>query len=115
MRLALAIHGINDLPKLRQKILNQEISAAESTGIYSSVVNALLALVFEAADIAVDPSVSKGLVALFHLMQGKEFSGLERATGARICASEKSAELLQALGNLIELQEHCIERFEDFS
>jgi hypothetical protein len=115
MRLALAIHGINDLPKLRQKILNQEISAAESTGIYSSVVNALLALVFEAADIAVDPSVSKGLVALFHLMQGKEFSGLERATGARICASEKSDELLQALGNLIELQEHCIERFEDFS
>lgn len=115
MRLALAIHGINDLPKLRQKILNQKISAAESTGIYSSVVNALLALVFEAADIAVDPSVSKGLVALFHLMQGKEFSGLERATGARICASEKSDELLQALGNLIELQEHCIERFEDFS
>lgn len=114
-RLALAIHSINDLPNIREKILNLEISPAASTVIYSSVINALLALVFEAADIAVDPSVSKELVALFHLMQGKEFAGLERATGARICASEKTPDLLNSLGNLIELQEHCIERFENFS
>ena len=115
MRLALVMHAINDLPSLRQKILNRELSPADSTIAYSSVVNALLALVFEAADIAVDPLVSKELVALFHLMQGKEFAGLERASGARICASEKTPDLLQALGNLIELQEHCIGRFEDFS
>lgn len=37
----------------------------------------------EAADVAADPAVSRLLVALFNLMQGKEFAGQERADGGR--------------------------------
>jgi hypothetical protein len=114
-QLALAIHKINQLPNVRENITRLDVSPAEATKIYSSIINALLSLVFEAADIAVDPFLSKQLVALFHLMQGKEFAGLERATGARICSVGKLPDLIQTMGNLIELQENCISKFESFS
>lgn len=115
IRLALTVHLINDLSSIREKVRQLEMSPTESTGVYSATINALLALVFEVADIAVDPTVSKELVALFFLMQAKEFSGLERATGVRICSSGKSPELVDTLASLIESQENCFERFKAFS
>ncbi len=70
---------------------------------------------FEAADIATDPAISRLLVALFNLMQGKEFAGQERAAGAAAFAAGGTGTQSELdLLHLIELQETCFERFEAF-
>ncbi|MFX5563044.1 nitrate- and nitrite sensing domain-containing protein, partial [Acinetobacter baumannii] len=77
---------------------------------------ALLALVFEAADVAVDPQISRLLVALFNLMQGKEFAGRERAAGAAAFVTGKiTREQEQTIETQIEMQEQALRRFESFA
>ena len=66
-------------------------TAGEATQHFSRVIAALLALVFEAADVAAEPAVSRLLVALFNLMQGKELAGQERASGAAAFAAGGAA------------------------
>lgn len=58
--------------------------------------------------------VSRLLVALFNLMQGKEFAGQERAAGAAAFAGTTGRAGEQGLLHLIEAQEACFERFETF-
>ena len=71
---------------------------------------------FEAADGATDPEISRLLVAMFNFMQGKEFAGQERACGAAAFASGRndSARQQQWL-HLIESQERCFQVFTEFS
>lgn len=114
-RIALALHALDGLPELRAKIAAGRGAPREATERFTLAIGALLGLVFEAADIATDPAISRLLVALFNLMQGKEFAGQERAAGAAAFAAGgtgKQSEL--DLLHLIELQETCFERFEAF-
>lgn len=114
-RIALALHALDGLPELRAKIAAGRGAPREATECFTLAIGALLGLVFEAADIATDPAISRLLVALFNLMQGKEFAGQERAAGAAAFAAGgtgKQSEL--DLLHLIELQETCFERFEAF-
>jgi hypothetical protein len=79
-------------------------------------VRYLLAIVFEAADAALDPRISRILVALFHFMEGKEFAGQERATGAgAIAAGSVDDTTRNRMLRLIEEQERCFEVFEEFA
>ncbi len=114
-RIALALHGLDALPGLRATIAAGRCAPREATQRFTQVIAALLELVFEAADAAADPAISRVLVALFNLMQGKEFAGQERAAGAAAFAAggmgrAPEPDLLQ----LIELQEACLERFATF-
>ncbi len=114
-RIALALHGLDALPGLRPTIAAGRCAPREATQRFTQVIAALLELVFEAADVAADPAISRVLVALFNLMQGKEFAGQERAAGAAAFAAggmgrAPEPDLLQ----LIELQEACLERFATF-
>lgn len=114
-RIALALHGLDALPGLRATIAAGRCAPREATQRFTQVIAALLELVFEAADVAADPAISRVLVALFNLMQGKEFAGQERAAGAAAFAAggmgrAPEPDLLQ----LIELQEACLERFATF-
>ena len=114
-RIALALHALDGLPELRAKIAAGRGAPREATECFTLAIGALLGLVFEAADIATDPAISRLLVALFNLMQGKELAGQERAAGAAAFAAGgtgKQSEL--DLLHLIELQETCFERFEAF-
>ena len=114
-RIAIAVNALEDLPVIRDSVRGQTCSPAQSTERYNRVVGALLALVFEAADVTVDPTVSRLLVALLNLMQGKEFVGQERATGARVFAvGLVSADDLSVLAQLVEHQAQGFERFELF-
>ena len=80
------------------------------------LIHALLSVVFEAADSAWDPDISRHLVALFNFMQGKEFAGQERATGAALFATGcADADGQQRLLRLIESQEQCLQVFADFA
>ncbi len=84
--------------------------------MFVRLVSGLLAVVFEAADSATDPEISRTLVALFNFMQGKEFAGQERAFGAAVFVSGRT-ELArqQQWQHLIESQERCLEVFADFA
>jgi hypothetical protein len=80
------------------------------------LVAGLLAVVFEAADSAGDPEISRMLVALFNFMQGKEFAGQERAMGAAVFASGHiDAPTQRDWRHLIEQQQHCFDAFAEFS
>lgn len=114
-RIALALHALDALPEVRADVAAQRCRPDAATARYSEIVGALLALVFDAADVAVDPEVSRLLVALFNLMQGKEFAGQERALGAAsFAAGHPAADAVQTIQYLVEAQSQCFRRFEAF-
>lgn len=115
-RIAWVLPGLDALPELRRRIGALEIDAAESTAAFVKLIAGLLAVVFEAADGATDPEVSRVLVALFNFMQGKEFAGQERACGAAAFASGLNDRTRQQQWlHLIDSQERCFQVFTEFS
>jgi len=115
-RIAYVLHGLDALPALRQQVDAQRWSARQATEAYVRLIAGLLAVVFEAADSAGDPEISRLLVALFNFMQGKEFAGQERAAGSALLASGRAeAGEQQRLLHLIESQERCLQVFTEFS
>ncbi len=115
-RIAWVLPGLDALPALRRRIDALELKPAQSTAAFAKLVAGLLSVVFEAADGATDPEISRLLVAMFNFMQGKEFAGQERAFGAAALATGHGDEArrLQWL-HLIESQERCFQVFGDFS
>lgn len=115
-RVAVVLYGLQDLPALRAGVAAQALPAREATAAYGRLVAGLLAVVFEAADTATDPEVSRALVALFNFMQGKEFAGQERALGARaFAAGSIDAAARQQWQHLIDAQQSCLQVFADCS
>lgn len=115
-RIAWVLPGLDGLPELRRRIGCLELDAAASTTAYTKLLSGLLAVVFEAADGATDPEVSRVLVALFNFMQGKEFAGQERACGAAAFASGRNdSSRQQQWLHLIDSQERCFQLFIEFS
>lgn len=115
-RMAYAVQGLDALPLLRDHVAARRWPGARSTAAYVKLVAGLLAVVFEAADSATDPAVSRLLVVLFNWMQGKELAGQERATGSALFASgQASGELQQRWLNLIDAQARCFQVCQDFS
>lgn len=115
-RIAFVLHGLDGLPALRERVAARDLSPADASADYTRLVNGLLAVVFEAADAATDPEISRALVALFNFMQGKEFAGQERAFGARAFAGGGiDAAGQQQWQHLIESQQACLQVFAAFS
>lgn len=114
--IAHVLQGLDALPGLRQAVDERSLTALESTQAYSRLMEALLSVIFEAADISDDPEITRELVAMFNFMQGKEYAGQERAWAVSgIAAGEFSEELLDRLRNLIDAQEHCFDTFREFA
>lgn len=115
-RIAYVLHGLDALEALRERVASLAWTPRQATEAYVRLIAGLLAVVFEAADSASDPEVSRLLVALFNFMQGKEFTGQERAAGSALFASGRAdtAEQ-QRLLHLIESQERCLQVFVEFA
>jgi hypothetical protein len=114
-RIAIALNALSNLTEIRAQIIAGSLTAYRSTTLYSHCINTLIALIFEAADVTVDPTVSRQLLALFNLIDGKEYGGLERANGCRLLASGKiNATDQKLLDDLIDQQEQSLSRFEGF-
>ncbi|WMD21480.1 nitrate- and nitrite sensing domain-containing protein [Achromobacter seleniivolatilans] len=79
--IAFALFRLDELPGLRRQIREQSVPVEGADARFTQVIGSLLAVVFEAADSALDPGVTRILVALLNFMQGKELSGQERACG----------------------------------
>ena len=65
-RIAFVLHALDALPALRQRIGAQVVPAEEATAALVRLIGGLLVVVFEAADRATDPEISRALVALHH-------------------------------------------------
>jgi hypothetical protein len=114
-RVALVLHGLDALPALRARIVRHAVTPGDATAVFVKLVAGLLAAVFEAADSATDPDISRALVAMFNYMQGKEFAGQERAFGARVFAAGFIDDAgRQHWRHLIESQQACLETFATF-
>ncbi len=115
-RIAYVLQGLDGLGALRARLDALAWDTPRATEAYVRLVAALLAVVFEAADSASDPEVSRRLVALFNFMQGKEFAGQERALGSALFAQGQADNAeQQRLLHLIESQERCLELFDSFA
>lgn len=113
-RIAEVLHGLDGLPALRERIGARSLGAETATAAFVALVAGLLAVVFEAADSATDPQITRELVAMFNFMQGKEFAGQERAFGGMVFAGGH-AQPREQWQHLIESQERCFQVFADFS
>jgi hypothetical protein len=115
-RIAYVLHGLDALGALRERVDTLAWTTRQSTEAYVRLVAGLLAVVFEAADSASDPEISRLLVALFNFMQGKEFAGQERASGSALFASGRAESgEQQRLLHFIESQERCLQAFCEFA
>lgn len=114
--IAAALQALAALPVLRQKIACQAIAHAQAMDAFNHIIRSLLNLVFEAADTASYPEITRALIALFSFMQGKELTGQERAQGAAgFAAGQFTAEQRSTLVGLIEAQEQSFTTFQQFA
>lgn len=114
--IAYVLHGLDSLPELRAEVDQLSLSATDSTRVFSQLIEGLLAVIFEAADIADDPEITRALVAMFNFKQGKEYAGQERAWAViGFAAGSFSADQLTRLTNLVDSQRHCFHTFEQFA
>jgi Nitrate and nitrite sensing/ANTAR domain len=115
-RIAYVLHGLDALPGLRAQVEKQAWTARKATDAYVRLIAGLLTVVFEAADSATNPTISRLLVARLNFMQGKEWAGQERAVGSALYASGRAdASEQQRLLHLIDSQERCLQVFTEFS
>ena len=114
--MAWVVLGMDALPAMRQRIAAHDMNADEAMVSFSRLIAGLVSLIFDVADSAVDPNISRLLVALFNLVQGKELAGQERAVGAALFASGRATrQHQQRILHLIEGQERNMQVFAEFA
>lgn len=115
-RIAHVLHGLDELPGLRRRIRDQMLESGDATVAFTRMIGGLLTVVFEAADTAVDPLITRVLVAMFNFMQGKELAGQERASGVGgFSLGFFDAPRRDRMEQLAHSQERCFETFLDFA
>ncbi|WP_373186881.1 nitrate- and nitrite sensing domain-containing protein [Halopseudomonas sp.] len=115
-RIAYVLHCLEGLPDLRERVRTQALSPLEATQAFTRPIGGLLTVVFEAADTAVDPDITRSLVALFNFMQGKELAGQERATGvAGFAVGRFDSAELERMTYFCEAQQRCFESFSEYA
>ncbi len=114
--ITVALQGIDHLSLLRMQVGDCKVDALASSQAYCRLIAGLLSVVFEAADVAGDPVITRLLVALFNFIQAKEYAGQERAWGAiGFAETHFDSTLCQRLEQLQQAQEHCFSNFEEFA
>jgi AmiR/NasT family two-component response regulator len=81
MRVGVALGALEYLPRIRTQVRSLTFAPKDAVKVFTDVIATLLAVGFEAADIAADPDTSRALIALVYFAQGKEYAGQERAVG----------------------------------
>jgi len=114
--IAAALQALSELPTLRQQIAEGTLNQPAAMAAFNQVIRTLLNLVFEAADTASHPDISRALIALFSFMQGKELAGQERAIGsAGFAAGQFSTDQRSQMVALIAAQEQSFTTFHQFA
>jgi hypothetical protein len=107
--------GFEQLKSLRYQVTLLKISFPDCIQSFNRLIGSLIALIFEIIDNTVNSKISTYLLALYNLVQGKEFAGQERAFGAYILGSGSvQQEHQHKLLELIALQDRHFELFCQF-
>ncbi len=114
--MAWVLLDLDALAGLRSLIDQRTPTAHDSVAAFSRLIAGLVELIFHVADAAQHPGISRLLVALVHLVQGKEAAGQERAVGAQLFASGICDDAgQQRVVHLIDAQERSLGVFEEFA
>lgn len=114
--MARALLELEALTAFRSRIARGQASPDEAVTTFSRLIAGLMELIFQLADAPLQPDISRLLVAFFHLVQGKEAAGQERAVGAQLFASGVCNEVgQQRIIDLIDGQERSLQVFEAFA
>ena len=115
-RAAIALYALDGLPALRDQVSSLALVPQDSVKAFTDIVGHLLSVLFEAADIAADPAISRALVALFNVVQGKEFAGQERATASAGFSRGRFDGVEHGrLAHLIDAQNRAFRIFAEFA
>lgn len=115
-RIAGALQALDRLEAVREEIAALKTGSDQATRHFNRLIGSLLSVVFDAADTASDPEITRALVAIFHFMQGKELAGQERACGsAGFTAGNLDTSHRRLLRHLIEAQGRCFDTFLEFA
>lgn len=107
--------GFDQLKALRHQVTLHKISFPDCIQSFNRFVGCLISLIFDITDNAVNSKISTYLLALYNLVQGKEFAGQERAVGSYMFGSgQVQQEHQQKLLELIALQDRHFELFCQF-
>ena len=114
--MAWVLLDLDMLEELRPQMAQRTLTAHDAVAAFSRVIAGLVELTFEVADTHLHPDISRLLVGFFHLVQGKEAAGQERAVGAQLFASGSCSEAQQLrITHLIDAQERSLQVFEEFA
>ncbi|MET0547221.1 MAG: nitrate- and nitrite sensing domain-containing protein [Caulobacterales bacterium] len=115
-RVALCFKAMDAIDETRQQIAAFALAPQDAVKIFTDTISSLLAVIFEAADIAADPTISQAMVALVNFIQGKEFAGQERATGsAGFSRGHFETAELRRLRHLLSAQNQAFQVFAQFA
>lgn len=115
-RIAFLLHSLDDLAALRRRIRDLRMGVADASDSFTRLIASLLAVVFEAADTAIDPQLNRALVAMFNFMQGKELAGQERACGVMgFSCGYFDAQRQERMRYLRAGQQRCSEIFSQYA
>jgi hypothetical protein len=115
-RVAFAFDALNSLPGVRERVSALALAPQDAVKAFTAVIALLLAVGFEAADIAADPETSRALIALVTFAQGKEYAGQERATaGGALSRGHFDAADRRHLRHLQAAQEQAFTIFTQFA
>jgi hypothetical protein len=115
-RVAFALDGLDSLQGTREHVSALTLAPQDAFKAFTEVIALLLAVGFEAADVAADHETSRALIALVNFAQGKEYAGQERATaGAALSRGHFDAADLGRLQHLEGAQERAFKIFTDFA
>jgi AmiR/NasT family two-component response regulator len=116
VRVAFALAALDTLAAAREQIAALAPAPQDAVKVFTDIIGALLAVGFEAANIAADPAVSQVLIALVSFAQGKEYAGQERATaGAGISRGRFDPAERHRLQQVQAAQERAFEIFAKFA
>lgn len=115
-RVAFTFQSLDALPAVREQIAALTLAPQDAVKAFTEIIAALLAVVFEIANIAADPTVSRALIALVNFVQGKEYAGQERATaGAAFSRGHFHSSEHRRLQHLIAAQDQAFQIFSEFA
>jgi hypothetical protein len=115
-RVAFAFDALDSLPGTREQVSALVLAPQDAVKAFTEVIGLLLAVGFEAADIAADPETSRALIALVIFAQGKEYAGQERATtGGALSRGHFDAADQRHLRHLQAAQEGAFKFFTQFA
>jgi hypothetical protein len=115
-RIALALAALDALPVTRREVSALTLAPQDARKSFTRVIALLLAVGFDAADVAADADTSRALVALVSFAQGKEYAGQERAAaGAALSQGHFDPEDRRHLQHLAMAQEQAFKTFMEFA